>query len=456
LRTAITIYLPCLNLNIKLKRSLRQHQVITRFITGLFILLVVHGSVYSQQKQTPLPDSLHFSKEVDIFEIIRKWTGKPPKITSDTPQERVKNLSLLPIVGYSPANGFVVGAAVSITNYLGNPKTTRLSTALLNASFTTKKQILLNLRFDRYLKENKWYISGDNRLLFFAQPTYGLGIYGLQNQVYTFGLNGSNVNRSDSAQDMRFNYIRLYETVSRRIANHWYAGMGLMIDYDFNIKDQSLSLDSPQHLSSHYVYSKAYGFDTAHYSTNGLSFQLIHDSRDNPVSPFKGNYLNLAFRWNTVAFGSTQNSTMLYTEWRNYIGVSKRRPRNLIAFWYWGVMVTSGKVPYLALPSITWDTYNRSGRGYIQGRFRGENMFYAESEFRYQISQDGLFGGVLFVNATTASNPLTKQKSFDSIAPGYGFGLRLKMNKSDRTNIAIDYGMGDGFAGIYFNIREAF
>ena len=27
---------------------------------------------------------------------------------------------------------------------------------------------------------------GDNRLLFFAQPTYGLGIYGLQNQTYTF------------------------------------------------------------------------------------------------------------------------------------------------------------------------------------------------------------------------------------------------------------------------------
>ena len=30
------------------------------------------------------------------------------------------------------------------------------------------------------LPDNKWTISGDNRLLFFAQPTYGLGIYGFR------------------------------------------------------------------------------------------------------------------------------------------------------------------------------------------------------------------------------------------------------------------------------------
>ena len=115
-----------------------------------------------------------------------------------------------------------------------------------------------------------------------------------------------------------------------------------------------------------------------------FSLQIMHDSRDNPVNAYKGNYLNLAFRVNPVAFGSTQNSTMLYYEYRTYINVNKSIPRNLIAFWLWGVSVTSGRLPYLALPAITWDTYNRSGRGYIQGRFRGDNMIYGESEFRFQ------------------------------------------------------------------------
>ncbi len=98
----------------------------------------------------------------------------------------------------------------------------------------------------------------------------------------------------------------------------------------------------------------------------------------------------------------------------------------VLAFWTWGQFVTSGNVPYLALPSIGWDTYGRSGRGYVQGRFRGTNMVYGESEFRMPISRNGLFGAVAFINATTASNPLTSQALFDSLAPGYGLGFESK------------------------------
>jgi hypothetical protein len=85
-------------------------------------------------------------------------------------------------------------------------------------------------------------------------------------------------------------------------------------------------------------------------------------------------------------------------------------------------------------------------------------MIYGESEFRFQISKNGLFGGVTFVNFTTASNPLpySNQPLFNTVAPGYGAGLRIKMNKIDRTNITADYGRSQGFSGIYLNIRETF
>jgi hypothetical protein len=45
----------------------------------------------------------------------------------------------------------------------------------------------------------------------------------------------------------------------------------------------------------------------------------MYDGRDNPIAPFKGSYLNMAFRSNTVAFGSTQASTMLYYEYRTIL-----------------------------------------------------------------------------------------------------------------------------------------
>jgi outer membrane protein assembly factor BamA len=426
-----------------------------RLAPCLIFTLLIFGKSYGQEKSDK-QDSINLSHEVDIFDILRKWTGKPPKTAEYVPTEGVKNLSLLPVIGYTPANGFVIGAAISVTEFLGNPKNTNLSSALINVSLTTKSQVLMNFKYDVYLSKNKWYISGDNRLLFFNQPTYGLGIYGLHGQDYSFGYNGDVTNRTDSAQPMKFNYIRLYETFLRHVTKHWYAGLGLMIDDDFQINDQSLSLDSPVNLTSHYVYSKSYGFDTAHYSANGLAFTIMHDSRDNPINPYSGNYLNVAFRVNPLAFGSTQASTMLYYEYRTYFNVNKSIPRDLIAVWFWGVSVTSGHMPYLGLPAITWDTYNRSGRGYIQGRFRGTNMMYGETEYRFRITKNDLFGGVVFLNVTTASNPFTPQYLFNAFAPGYGFGLRILMNKNDRTNICVDYGRGDGFSGIYFNIREAF
>ena len=96
------------------------------------------------QERKPLPDSLDLNKQVDIFDVIRKWTGKPAKLQMNLPEKGVKNLSLLPILGYTPANGFVIGGAISITEFLGEPTNTNLSSALINVSLTTKNQLLLN------------------------------------------------------------------------------------------------------------------------------------------------------------------------------------------------------------------------------------------------------------------------------------------------------------------------
>ncbi len=429
-----------------------------RFSPICFFLLIVHAPAMAQVlQQSEQPQNV--VRPRDLFDVIGAMFGKKPDTVNvaDGPVVGVRNMSLLPIVGYGPANGFVIGAAVGVTKLFGDRKTTNLSSALANITFTTKDQVLINLRTDIYTTNNKWYLPGDNRLLLFAQPTYGLGITGLDYSSYTFSINGADVERSVLAQPMRYNYIRLYDAAIKKVYKTWYAGLGINFDLHYQIQDEALKLDTPNpYISSHYFYSRKYGFDTAQYATDGLSLQIVQDSRDNSIDPYTGYYLNLAFRLNPTWLGSSQQSTMLYTEFRDYFGVKKSRPRNLIALWLWGVFVTSGNVPYLALPAITWDTYGRSGRGYIQGRFRGTSMVYGELEYRFALSKNGLFGGAVFANGTTASNPITSQDLFASIAPACGFGLRIRMNKKDRTNICVDYGIGKGFSGIYFNIRETF
>ena len=425
----------------------------TVFALAILSVFYVHGFA---QKNPIEPAPQNTVNPVDLIGVIGKIFNKQGPARSDIIVPGVSNVSLLPIIGYGPANGFVIGAAISATNLLGDKINTQLSSALLSISLTTKDQILLCARSDIYLPGNSWYIPGDVRLLIFAQPTYGLGIYGLD-ATLNFNVDGTDVSKSVLQQPMRYNYIRFYETVMKEIFPYWYAGIGVNIDYHYDIDDQSLQLDTPnQNITSHYYYSTKYGFNPLHYSTNGLLFKITHDSRDNPINSYKGMYASLGFRVNEKIFGGSQSSTMLYAEWRNYIPLKKTKPGMVLAFWTWGQFITSGNVPYLALPSIGWDTYGRSGRGYVQGRFRGTNMVYGESEFRMPISRNGLFGAIAFLNATTASNPITGQALFNSLAPGYGLGLRIKMNMKDRTNICIDYGRGLGSHGIYFNIQETF
>ena len=423
------------------------------FALAILSVFYIHGFA---QKNPIEPSPQNTVNPVDLIGVIGKIFNKQGPARSDIIIPGVSNVSLLPIIGYGPANGFVIGAAVSATNLLGDKINTQLSSALVSISLTTKDQILLCARSDIYLPGNSWYIPGDVRFLIFAQPTYGLGIYGLDEPL-NFNVDGTDVSKPVLQQPMRYNYIRFYETVMKEIFPYWYAGIGVNIDYHFDIDDQSLQLDTPnQNITSHYYYSTKYGFNPLHYSTNGLLFKITQDSRDNPINSYKGIYASLGFRVNEKIFGGSQNSTMLYAEWRNYIPLKKTKPGMVLAFWTWGQFITSGNVPYLALPSIGWDTYGRSGRGYVQGRFRGTNMVYGESEFRMPISRNGLFGAVAFLNATTASNPVTGQTLFNSLAPGYGLGLRIKMNMKDRTNICIDYGRGLGSHGVYFNIQETF
>jgi hypothetical protein len=53
----------------------------------------------------------------------------------------------------------------------------------------------------------------------------------------------------------------------------------------------------------------------------------------------------------------------------------------------------------------------------------------------------------------------TEQTSnnFETLAPGWGAGIRLKFNKFSRTNVALDYGFGlNGSGGLFVNIGEVF
>jgi hypothetical protein len=394
----------------------------------------------------------------DLKDVFREMKKHPEaKLTNDLTVGKTY-ISVLPVIGYGPANGFVVGSAVSFARLFGNPPT-NLSSGMLNCQITSKRQFIVNTRSKIYLSDNKWFLQGDWRLLIFTQPTYGLGIN--NSGVANFQLYVNNLAETEDSkgEPMKFNLIRVYEDVSRRLGDsYFYAGLGLAVDQHFDIVDERLNTetDSPAYyITSNYAYSLKNNFNPGHYGTNGLKFTLLTDTRDNISNCYKGYFASISLLCNVKIGTNSQQSTQLLYDGRYYLGLSSRNPRHLIAFWSWGSILLNGNVPYLALPSIGWDTYNRSGRGYVQGRYRGLSMLYNEAEYRFPISNNGMFGGIVFLNATTASN--YSSGLFNKTALGFGTGFRLQLDKLARTNLTVDVGMGTDHSGaIYFNLQETF
>jgi len=132
----------------------------------------------------------------------------------------------------------------------------------------------------------------------------------------------------------------------------------------------------------------------------------------------------------------------------------------MLALWTFGNFVTSGKVPYLNLPATGYDQYARSGAGYVQGRFRGQDYLYVAMEYRRHLGsiKNVPIGGVVFANASSASSTGVNNVSLgDYIEPGYGFGVRIMVQKKTRTNIGIDYGYGSyGSSALYVRLNENF
>jgi len=373
--------------------------------------------------------------------------------------------SIIPAFGYTPQNGFVLGLTTLAGIYLGNPETTTISSLGLVAFFTTRSQFIAQSRNVAVLEGNSWQLQGDYRLLITNQSTYGLG-GDAEAQATGFSVGGYGTTSTvGGEQPMDFNLVRFHQTVLKRVFGPIYLGGSFRFDRYYGIKDQLYAPDAvPPVITAHAAYSQQFGFPAGAYNTSGLGLEAVFDSRDSTISAYRGWYLNASYRFYPEWLGSTHGAQLIYGEARTYVSLSADVPRNVLAFWVLAQGVTSGQLPYLALPSIGWDFAGRTGRGYVQGRFRGTAEVYAEAEWRFRITGDGFLGGTVFANASTFASPAlgvpgyvtSGEGLFSRIRPAGGVGLRFMMNREARNNVTLDFAFGQDSAGIYFGAGEAF
>ncbi|WP_374951004.1 BamA/TamA family outer membrane protein [Mucilaginibacter sp.] len=368
-------------------------------------------------------------QQKDLYDVISSIFNK-----NKPAQNKATVIGTRPVFSILPAVGYTLQTKLAIT-LAGNvafrtAPGSRISTISSNSAYTQRKQIIIPIQSNIWSHDNNYNFIGDIKYYKYPQSTFGLG-------------SNSSV-RNENPMD--YTLFRFYETILKHIIGNLYAGAGFIYDKHFNVSETG----NPDGSLSDYA---RYGPQSSTVSA-GITLNMLIDMRDNSISPTRGFYTALVYRDNKDFLGSTSSWKSLVVDIRKYIRFPAGSD-NVLALWSYDWLVLTGKPPYLDLPANTWDQYNGTGRGYIQGRFRGSKMVYAESEYRYRITRNGLLGGVAFINADSFSG--APGSGLQRVQPGYGAGLRIKLNKVSKTNIAVDYGFGNqGSKGVFVTVGEIF
>jgi hypothetical protein len=397
-----------------------------------------------------LAQEKQFRDTTDVNLIVSRILKSKPKADS-----KKSGLALLPAIGYNPSMGFMIGANITASMYIGDPKTTRMSTGTATAYLTSKGIINLQLRHNIFTNGDDWIFQGNFQASRMLVIDYGLGTSSSSKSDESINVDGYPIENPKEAYPIKFGLIRFNEKVYRQVNKSLFIGGGINVDFHTNINDEKLQVDSGK-LTPHYNYSIEQGINPDHYFANGIMFNIQYNTKEHGNRSYGGMYADLVLRTNQKFLGSTVNALQLITEFRKYWSLSSRNPEHVIAFWHLGTFNLAGNVPYLDLPGTASDLFNRSGRGYTIGRFKGPSYFYLESEYRFPISRNKLFSGVAFLNFQTASDGKSINL-FDQMEPAAGAGLRILFNKKSRTNICIDYAFGKyGSNGLFFGLNEVF
>jgi hypothetical protein len=407
------------------------------FFRLLFIILMCGLSYALSAQSAPdlgpenntLKDTLH---QKDLLDVYKSWFKLPPKPKNRHPENKVF-FTLNPLASAPTSSGNALVTSTTANVYLGPKSTTYLSSANFAPYFNFNKQFGLPLRSTIWLKDNSWNIQGDIRFLVYPQYTWGLG----------------STNTTSEKTWINYKYIRFYQAALKKIKPHLFVGLGYDLDYHFNI----INGDSGVNLQTFTGYP--YGLSGSSLSS-GLTFNLLYDTRNRNIYPFPGTFLNVVFRVNPGFLGNTNAWESIFVDVRKYFPLNieeKPNQQNTLAFWSFLWWNFNYGTPYLDLPSTGWDEFNRSARGFYQNRYRGKALYYFETEYRRDITENGLFGFVVFSNINTVSGSGTMFKSWH---PAAGTGLRIKFSKASNTNFDIDYAFSKGYQTVLFNFSETF
>jgi len=341
---------------------------------------------------------------------------------SDSTKTFKTSLDVYPYIYYTPETRFAFGAGGVITFYTEKDTLLNPSSLSFSGFYSTVKSSELSLISNLFFDNNRRASTIDVRYSNKVDRFYGIGGNSpdLGNEEYVLGTSGGIID---------------YQLPPALIIS---TRVGFVLEYrEYVIKDRK---ENP-YLNSETKYTGEKGG-----TVSGMGLIWVWDNRDNVFFPNSGGFTKSKVLFYTKDIGSDFTYSWLEVDARRYWSFS---PAHVIAVQIY-LSTCSGDPPFFKLPSLGGSS---TMRGYYQGRYRDNNYFTVQVEYRQHVWR--WLGFVVFAGVGDVAPQLTSLQ-LHGLKPSIGTGLRWLFNKEQKINLRMDIGFGKNTNGVYFGIEEAF
>lgn len=356
------------------------------------------------------------------------------------------NFIPVPVAFYQQETGFAIGAAILPVWRFGTDTTVRKSNARLLAWFSQKKQTTIQLTHTIFTPGEKFYFSGE------------LSYYDLQFNYYGIGNN----TRERSEVQIQYPLFVFDEKALANVAPNLFVGLRYRLTNLGNVKLQNANdynpVTNPPTVYNELGNLRGLGEQRNGTISSGVGPALLFDSRDNVLATYTGNFVDAHMLFNGSALGSDYRFTRYQLDARHFNPLFGSN-NTILALQFMG-QYHSGDVPFRELggmgATLGGAAYNNAYlmRGIYEARFRDRQFTTIQAEIRQKLIWR--FDIAAFMAAGQVGYNL-KDYSFDGTKLAGGVGARFRLNRRDRLNIRLDYGVGSGGnSGVIFAVGEAF
>ncbi len=341
-------------------------------------------------------------------------------IKSDTINIYKVNSLIIPVLGYSPTTQLAYGGGGQFFfRTKGSDRFSRISNILGTIIFTTESQMMIDGATQLYFKNERYFLDGKFTFKKFPNLFYGVG----------------NDTKEEDAEQYDMNILEVHASFLKRLPSNVNFGFKYSYrKYDMKEFAEGGELEKGEILGS----------EGALLHSVGMVLNI--DSRDDYLTPSKGVFLQFTSNFTSRVIGSNYAFNEFIFDLRKFFKITERSVVGTQGYMHF----TMGDVPFQAMPQMGGSNLNR---GFRKGRYRDENMYALQAEYRYKLTKRVKLAGFISTGEVS-SNP---RNFFSQANYSYGGGLRWQIKKNNRAQIRLDYGLGRGnSSGFYFAVNEAF